>query len=97
MRQTSIGVGMMAEWGPWRTDTPSIRNGWYIQVEGRLDDGEVRASEGIVVGADGEMFDMVPKPDFHGCKAERFRVRKPKGLSILEGLLNEVEREDEHA
>lgn len=73
-----------------------IRNGWYIQVEGRLDDGGVRASEGMVVDMGGGVFNMVPKPDFYDCEAKRFRVRKPKGLSTPEGLLNEVEREDEH-
>lgn len=85
-----------SEWGEWRTDFDEIKVGWYIYAEGTLEqNGERRGSEGVVTYVDDDSFDMSPRPDFDSCMLERYRIRKPKGLAILNAILREVERQPE--
>ena len=74
-------------------EEPSI--GDYVQIEVRHDfSDDVRISEGVVVRCD----DVVILSPDEGLgmdwTAWAFRIRKPRGLTILEALLQPVEECD---
>lgn len=88
---------MSEEWGPWVDDSPA--DGEYIQVVAEIDGGGRTVFEGIVVDSEEDddyyRFDLSPKPFVGLWLYVNHRVRKPKGLTILNAILREVEREKE--
>jgi hypothetical protein len=77
------------EWGPWkRYGQPSL--GEYVQLKsecGRID-------EGVVTRSDDWGVDISPCPGIAGLYMEAYRIRKPKGLTILQKLISDVPVEE---
>lgn len=80
------------QWGPWINDAdPKI--GMYVQVRVENDyTRETKLHEGTIVSDDGKIMRMSPR--FNGgidWTLKEWRERKPKGLTILQDILREVE------
>lgn len=81
---------MSEEWGDWRSDVdPS--DGMYIQIRAEDDLGKTHFHEGIVCDSDEDGFNIMPQYPVPGLFMIEWRERKPKGLSILQDILREVE------
>lgn len=85
---------MSEEWGPWielNDAQPSV--GDFIQISGIGEiTGRHYCDEGRVAFFDDHgrlMLDPIPMGCEHCCKS-RWRRRKPRGLTILENILNEI-------
>ncbi len=84
---------MTDEWGPWRRrGVPPV--GAYAQVHARHEEtGEEKLLEGFIAGYDDTVgwFTHEGPQDYSDWQATRWRIRKPRGLTLLEGVLQDVE------
>lgn len=84
---------MADEWGPWiehdGKGCPCV--GEWVEAAFRLwykTEQFIAGSDGGGSWAYGDSYDM---RTWHGDPVIRYRIRKPKGLTMLEGILREVE------
>lgn len=80
---------MSEEWGPWIDDRlPEV--GQDIEVEAlHIFSQEKFRLRGRVVRVEGFEVDLDPDPG-GGWTAIRYRVRRPRGLRVLEGILRRI-------
>lgn len=83
---------MSEEWGPWIDGSVLPPIGAYVQMEcidlnGRGD----MTHECFVLGFEGEQVIISPAlPVYRLWQVDQYRIRKPRGLTILEGLLENL-------
>ena len=79
-------------WGPWINGTVPPPVGAYVQMDcvdlkGRGD----MTHECVVMGFKGVQVIISPIMPVHRCwQVDQYRIRRPKGLTILEGLLENL-------
>lgn len=86
----------MSEWGPWLIhdggDCPCV--GYYVRVEGLDARGGYQADDMIASNVPSWNWKNYGLRNTSGqliSKIIRYRIRKPKGLTILQSILREVE------
>lgn len=82
----------MSEWGPWIDGSVLPPDGAYIQMDvvDRLGRGDI-THECIVLGFDGEHVNISPLLPFdRDWEIDQYRIRRPKGMAILEQLLADI-------
>ena len=83
---------MMEEWGPWIDGSIPPPVGSYVQMDcidlkGRGD----MTQECVVMGFEGEHVVISPTMPVHRCwQVDQYRIRRPKGMAILEQLLADI-------
>jgi hypothetical protein len=89
------------EWGPWIEHDGKccpVKDGDYVEVTkhvGRW--GNIETEEGVI-RSDTPRGSWLQVHLTYGPCIQRYRIRKPRGLTILEGLLEDLpEREREDA
>lgn len=83
------------EWGPWINNAHPT-DGMYIQIKAiNIRTNQVHFHEGVVFNSDAAGFNTMPDINPRGLVWQAWRERKPKGLTILQDILREVERSDE--
>jgi hypothetical protein len=82
----------MSEWGPWIDGTVPPPVGSYVQMDcvdlkGRGD----LLHECVVLGFHGDKVKISPELPFRRqWQLDRYRIRKPRGLTILEDLIADI-------
>lgn len=83
---------MSEEWGPWIDGSIPPPVGSYVQMDcidlkGRGD----MTHECIVLGFEGEQVRISPElPTRRQWQLDQYRIRKPRGLTILENLIADL-------
>lgn len=79
---------MSEEWGPWVDGAAGLRVGMAVQVDTTdVWSGSTIIHECRVVRDDGKNFDVDPELPICGdWRLNRYRTRKPRGLTILERI-----------
>ena len=83
---------MSEEWGPWIDGSVLPQIGSYVQMDCvDLNGGDNITHECVVLGFEGENVVISPLLPFHRVwELDQYRIRKPLGLTILEGLLENL-------
>lgn len=88
---------MMAEreqWGPWvkhdGTPRPDLCGCYLMAKLGHQRTGTTVFDEGIVAGCSNAAWDWELPPGTY--KVLEFRIRRPRGLQLLEGLISDSAR-----
>jgi len=85
----------VSEWGPWIEHDGRVCpcGGEYVHAIHEFSYGLLKDDFGISGIHGGKSWDWSNHPEY--SKIIRYRIRKPKGLTILEGILENLPKEVE--
>jgi len=85
---------MSEDWGPWIEHDGKgcpCRIGETVQIEGHTGAwGRIVVSTGVITSAGHSHRSWIRRHSKHGQQIIRYRIRKPRGLTILEGVLENL-------